>query len=90
MVPREPLERDERRAAGGRALVLEASTQQLELLAEPELGDRPVGLRPRAVVRVARGGLELVVPLRPQRGERALVAGLREGVSLGRRLGERS
>ncbi len=47
VVPREALERDERRSARGRALVLEAAAQQLELLPEPELRDRPVRLSAR-------------------------------------------
>ena len=61
--PREALERDQRRAARGRALVLEPAPQELELLPEAELRDRAVGLRADAVVAAARGGLELVVPL---------------------------
>ena len=85
---REPLERDERRAARGRALVLEPAAQELELLPEPELRDRPIGLRANAVVRVASRCLDLLVPLRPELCERALVACLRESVRLGSRLGE--
>ena len=38
---REALERDERRASRGGAVVLEAAAEELELLAEPELRDRP-------------------------------------------------
>ena len=89
MRPREALERDERRAARGRALVLEPAAQQLELLAEAELRDRAVRLRAHAVVGVARARLDLLVPLRAKLRERALVTGLREGVRLGSRLGER-
>jgi hypothetical protein len=50
MVPGEELERDERGAATGRALVLEAPTQQLGLLAVAELTDRAIGDRPLTVV----------------------------------------
>ncbi len=89
VVAREALERDERGAASGRALVLEAAAQKLELLPEPELRDRPIGLGADAVVGVARAGLDLLVPLRPQPRERRLVSRLCEGVRLGSRLGER-
>ena len=89
MVSREAFERDERRAARRRAVVLESPAQELELLPEPELRDRAVGLGAVAVVRVARCRLDLLVPLRPELCERALVAGLRECVRLGSRLGER-
>ena len=86
---REQLERDERRAAAGGALVLEPASQQLELLAEAELADRPVGDRALAVVRVPGGGLELVRPLRAQVGELALGAALAgEGVGGGGGLGQ--
>ena len=54
VVARERLERDQRGAARGRALVLEPAAQQLELLAEPELRDRAIGLGADAVVGVAR------------------------------------
>ena len=70
VVSREALERDERRAARGRALVLEPAPQELELLAEPELGDRAIGLGADAVVGVAGAGLDLLVPLRPELRER--------------------
>jgi hypothetical protein len=88
MVSRERLEGDQRRAAGRGALVLEPASQELELLAEAELGDCAVRLRSHAVVGVARPGLDLLVPLDTERRKRTLVAGLREGVRLGSRLGE--
>ena len=75
MVAGEPFERDQRRAARGRALVLQPAPDELELLPEAELRDRAVGLGADAVVGVPRGVLELLVPLLPQRRERLLVAG---------------
>jgi hypothetical protein len=78
-VPREQLERDQRRAAAGRALVIEAPAQQLDLLAETELTDRPIGDRALAVVGAARGPFNLVLPLAAQIGELALVALFGEG-----------
>ena len=63
MVAREPLERDQGRAANGWALVLEPAAQQLELLAEPKLRDRAVRDGTHPVVGVARRRLDLVVPL---------------------------
>jgi hypothetical protein len=72
MLAREELERDQGRTAAGRALVLDPSPQQLGLLSEAELPDRPV--RDSAfpvVVRTGRG-LELVAPLRPKPGQLAL------------------
>jgi hypothetical protein len=74
VVAREQLERDERRAAAGRALVLEPSPQQLDLLAVAKLADRAVRDRPLAVVGGARCTLDLVLPLGAQTGERPLVA----------------
>ena len=88
MVPRERLERDQRGAPRGGALVLEAAAQQLELLAEAELRDRAVALRAHPVVGVPRGGFDLLVPLDPERRDRALVPGLRELVRAGSRLDE--
>ena len=88
-VAREQLERDQRRAAAGRRLVVETAAEQLDLLAEPELSDGPVGDRPLAVVGDARGAFDLVLPLAPQIGELALLALLGECVGLRRRLGER-
>ena len=49
---------------------------------------RAVGLRAHAVVRCPCCALQLVVPLRAQAPERALVTGLREGVGLRRGLDE--
>src|SRR4029453_7831018 len=83
---RERFERDERRASGGRALVLEAAAQKLELLPEPKLADRAVGLRSNAVVAVPCVRFQLVVPLRAQTRERPLVPRLRQGLRLGRGL----
>jgi hypothetical protein len=74
MVSREGGQGDERRAAGGRALVLEAPADQLELLAEAELRDRPVRDSTNPVVGVASACLDLVVPLDTQRCELTLVA----------------
>jgi hypothetical protein len=64
-VPREQLEGQERRAARGRALVLEAATKQLELLAVAELADRTIGDGALAEIRAAGRALQLVFPLRP-------------------------
>ena len=89
MAARETFERNERRAARRRAVVLETPAQELELLPEPELRDCAVRLGAVAVVRVARRRLDLLVPLRPELRERALIAGLRECVRLRSRLGER-
>ncbi len=72
MVAGEELEREQRRPPASRALVLEASAKQLELLAEAKLPDRPVGNCALAVVRAARGRFELLVPLRPQLRKLAL------------------
>ena len=66
VVAGEALERDERSSSRGRALVLEPAPQELDLLPEAELRDGPVRLRPDAVVAIARGVLDLLVPLRPQ------------------------
>jgi hypothetical protein len=64
MVPREQLERDERRAATRGALVLEPAPEQLELLAVAELSDRAICDGALAVVDAAGQPLELVFPLR--------------------------
>ena len=61
----EQLERDQRRAAAGRALVLEPASQKLGLLAEPELSDRAISDGALAVVGRAGRSLELVLPARP-------------------------
>ena len=66
-------ERDQRRAARTRALVLEPAPQELELLAKAKLSDRAVRDAAHAVVGVARRRLELVVPFRPQVRELALL-----------------
>jgi hypothetical protein len=88
-LPREQLQREQRRAAAGRAFVLEAAPQQLELLAEAELADGAIRLRADAVVGVPRGGLDLLVPLRAQLGQGPHLARLRELVGAHRGLGER-
>src|SRR5207237_9038466 len=75
-------------AAAGRALVLEPSAQEFELLPEAELTDRPIGNGPLPVVVTASGSFELVVPLGPQLGQLALSAVLRETVGTSRSLGE--
>jgi len=74
MLTGEELERDQRRAAAGRALVVEAAPQELRLLTEPELAD--CAIRNRALLVVGRPGqaLDLVLPLRSQLGELALRA----------------
>ena len=84
----EALERDERGATRRRAFVLETAAEQLELLAEAKLRDRPVRLRAHAVVGVACTRLDLLVPLGAKLRERALVTCLRECVRLGSRLGD--
>jgi len=78
MVAGEKLERDERRAAAGRALVLEAPAEQLGLLAVAELTDRAIGDRPLAVVGRPGETFDLVLPLRSQAGECLLLAALSE------------
>ena len=55
MLAREELERDDGGAAAAGTLVLEAATEQLELLAVPELSDRAVSGRPDTEVAIARG-----------------------------------
>jgi hypothetical protein len=65
MVAREKLERDQRRAAAGRALVVEPAPQELGLLPEPELADGPIRNRALAIVRRSSLALDLVLPLRP-------------------------
>jgi hypothetical protein len=79
---RKQLEREQGGAAGRRALVLEAAAQELELLPETELADRPVGDGPLAEVGASRRGFELVVPLGSQRGEFLLRAGRRQLIGL--------
>src|SRR5438067_5878736 len=88
MITRQPLEREQRRAADSRAVVVEPAPQQLLLGPEPELADRAVGDGALAEVADARGGFELLVPLCPQLGHATLVSRLREFIGLGRGLGE--
>ena len=73
MCAREAFERDQRRPAHRRAVVLEPATEQVELLAEAELRDRAVGERAHPVVVVAGGMLDLVGPLAAERRELLLV-----------------
>jgi hypothetical protein len=82
VVTRQQLQREERRAAHGRALVVEPAPQQLRLPAEAELADRAERDRTLAEVGGARRSLELVVPLRAQLRERTLVTVVRERVGL--------
>ena len=89
VVAGETFERDQRRAAGSGALVLEPAADELQLLPEAELRDRPVGLCSHAVVGVSGCVLELVVPLLPQGRERLLVSGRGQLVGASCRLGER-
>ncbi len=86
----EKLERDQSRAAAGRALVVEPATEELDLLAKAKLPDGPVGDRPLAVVGAARGTLDLVLPLPAQIGQLALGTFLGERVRLGSCVGERA
>jgi hypothetical protein len=88
VVAGEQLEREERRATASRAHVLEPAAQQLGLLPEAELADRPVGDRAHAEVLGAGVRLDVLVPLRPQLGELALGPRLGERVGLGGCLGE--
>ena len=89
MVAREQLEREQRRAAARRALVVEPAPQQLLLRAPAELPDRAKRDRALAEVGAARGALEIVGPLRAEIRQLALGAALRELVALSRSLGER-
>jgi hypothetical protein len=82
MVAREQLQRDQRRSAASRALVLEPATEQLGLLPEAELPDRAVGDGALPVVVRAGRRFELVGPLRPETGQLGLGALLRERRSL--------
>src|SRR4029453_14007224 len=75
MVPRQKLQREERRAAAGRARVLEPAAQELGLLVEAELSDRAVGDRALLIVLAPRGGFEVFVDRAAEIGERALVLG---------------
>jgi hypothetical protein len=82
VLAREELERDQRRAAAGRALILKTAAKQLGLLPEAELADRPIGDGAFAVVVGAGRSLKLVGPLRSQPRQLALGALLRERGSL--------
>ena len=82
-VPRQQLERQQRRAAGRWTLILEPTSQQLQLLPVPELSDRAIGDGALAKVGAPGRSLELVLPLRPQRGELALGARGGQLVGLG-------
>jgi hypothetical protein len=87
-VPRQQLQGDQRRAAAGRTLVVEPACEQLDLLAEAELADRPVGDGALAVVGAASAALDLVLPLPTEIGQPPLVSRLGERVCLGGCLGE--
>ena len=87
-VARQQLKRQERRASRGGALVLESAAEELQLLAVAELADRAVGDGALAEVLAARGALELVLPLRPERRELGFGAGRRQLVGFRRRLSE--
>ena len=89
MVAREQLERDQRRAAAGGALVVQPAAQQLQLLAELKLSDRAVRHRALAVVGAPGRRLELLVPLRAQLRELSLGAALGELLRVRRCLLER-
>jgi hypothetical protein len=85
VVPGEELEGDERRAATGRALVLEASAEQLGLLAVAELTNRAIGDCPLAVVRRSSETFDLVLPPRSKSGELLFLAALGQGGRFGSR-----
>jgi hypothetical protein len=82
VIAREKLERDQRRTAAGRALVLEPAPQKLGLLAEPELPDCAVRNGALAVVGRAGRSLELVLPASAEIGELTLSALARERIRL--------
>jgi len=86
---REQLERDQRRAAARRALVVEAAPEELDLLTEAKLADGPIGDRALAVVGAPGRTLDLVLPLPAQVGQLSLVALTREDVCSGSCLLER-
>src|SRR6478735_4937299 len=83
MIPRELLECEQRRAAHGRAVVFEPASQELNLGPEAKLPDRAIRDGALSEIRGACRGLELLVPLRPQLRELALLPVLRELVGLG-------
>ena len=85
MVAREELERDERRAAAGRALVLEAPAEQFGLLAVAELTDRAIRDRPLAVVGRPSEAFDLVLPTRSEPGELLFLPAFGQGGRFGSR-----
>jgi hypothetical protein len=85
MVAGEELERDERRTATGRALVLESPAKQFGLLAVAELADRPIGDCPLAVVGRPSEAFDLVLPARPEPGELLFLAAFGQGGRFGSR-----
>src|SRR3954447_19683739 len=89
MLSREALEREQRRAAAGRALVLEPAPQQLHLLPVAKLRDRAVGDGAFAVVTRTGGVLDLLVEPAAQVRQLALLALLGERVRFHRGFGER-
>jgi hypothetical protein len=78
MVAREELERDQGRAATGRALVLEPPAKQLRLLTEAELPDGAVRNSALLIIPRTNCRLELVGPLRSEASQLALCALLGE------------
>ena len=72
-VPREELERDQRRSAAGGTLVAEPAAEQLDLLPEAELADCAVRDRPLAVVGASGSTFDLVFPLPAQVGKLSLL-----------------
>jgi hypothetical protein len=85
MVAGEELERDERRAATGRALVLEPPAEQLRLLAVAELTDRAIGDRPLAVIGRSGETFDLVLPPRSETGECLFLTALSQAGRFGSR-----
>jgi hypothetical protein len=85
MLPGEELERDQRGAAAGRALVLDPSAQELRLLAVAKLADRAIGDGSLTVVGRPGESFDLVLPLRPEPGELLFLSALGQGGRLGSR-----
>jgi hypothetical protein len=85
MVAGEKLERDERRAATGRALVLEPPAEQFGLLAVAKLADRAIGDCPLAVVGRPSETFDLVLPARAEPGELLFLAAFGQGGRFGSR-----
>lgn len=81
MVAREQLQRDQRRPAHRRALILKPTPKQFDLLPETELANAPIGSRADAVVGRTRSGLKLLIPLGTKR--RKLTLGASHGKSVG-------